>query len=243
MWADAVDLRDFYATGLGRMTRHLLRRRIRMLYPDAHGWRILGLGFASPFLGVLRIEAELTIAAMSAAQGVLAWPADAPNLVTLVDELDLPLADNSIDLAILVHAIECADELRPMLREVWRVLSDGGRLLVIAPNRRGIWARLDRTPFGHGQPYTQYQLSRLLRDNMFTPLRTAHALFVPPARSRMLMASATAWEEIGARWFQTFAGVLMIEAAKQIYGATPVAPVRRRGRAAYVSIGGQASGP
>jgi hypothetical protein len=55
--------------------------------------------------------------------------------------------------------------------------------LVIAPNRRGIWARLDRTPFGSGRPYTMSQLSRLLRDEQFTPVGTGTALFIPPARA------------------------------------------------------------
>jgi alpha-ketoglutarate-dependent 2,4-dichlorophenoxyacetate dioxygenase len=45
-----------------------------------------------------------------------------------------------------------------------------GRLLLIVPNRRGIWARLDSTPFGHGRPYSRGQLERLLGDALFTPL-------------------------------------------------------------------------
>jgi hypothetical protein len=53
-------------------------------------------------------------------------------------------------------------------------------------------------------------------------VQSASALFVPPSRSRMLLASARAWEQIGARWFQTFSGAIMIEAEKQIYAATPL---------------------
>ena len=63
-----------------------------------------------------------------------------------------------------------------MLKEIWRVLAGGGRLLVVAPNRRGIWARLDLTPFGSGQPYTMSQLSRLLRDEQFTPVGSDRAV-------------------------------------------------------------------
>ena len=102
------------------------------------------------------------------------------------------------------------------------MLAGGGRLMVIAPNRRGIWARLDRTPFGSGRPYTMSQLSQLLRDELFTPVATGTALFVPPSRSRMVLRSARAWERLGVRWFQTFAGVVLVEATKQIY-AKPIA--------------------
>jgi SAM-dependent methyltransferase len=217
MWTDAVDLRDFYATTLGRVARRMIIRRLRQIWVDVHGLTILGLGYATPFLGAFRGEAERVIAMAPAAQGVLHWPADNAPLTVLVDENGLPLADRSIDRVLLVHALECAEHIRPMMREVWRVLSDGGRLIVIAPNRRGLWAQFERTPFGHGRPYSPAQLSHGLRDAMFTPHRANFALFVPPVRSRMLLSSAGAFEEIGERWFSTFAGVIAFEATKQIY--------------------------
>jgi hypothetical protein len=97
------------------------------------------------------------------------------------------------------------------------------------PNRRGIWARLDRTPFGYGRPYTPVQLVRLLRDTLFTPMGTYGALYVPPTRSRMVLSSARAWENIGSRWFKAVSGVITVEATKQIYAATGAAePARRR---------------
>ncbi len=103
-----------------------------------------------------------------------------------------------------------------------------GRLLIVVPNRRGLWARLDRTPFGHGHPYTANQLSRLLRDNLFTPLAARPALFVPPFASRLWLTSAGAWERIGARWSPRFAGVVIVEAAKQLYAPTAVRAVQRK---------------
>jgi hypothetical protein len=115
------------------------------------------------------------------------------------------------------------------MREVWRVLSGSGKLIVVTPNRRGIWARLDRTPFGFGRPYTPLQLSRLLRDTLFMPMESNGALFAPPSRSRMILSSANAWENIGSRWFSALGGVIVVEATKQIYSATPVGEgVRRR---------------
>ena len=222
MFPDVVDLRDFYGTSLGQAARRMIRRRARMIWPNLSGLSLLGLGYATPYLQVFREEAARVIAMMPASQGVLHWPLDNRGLVALADEGELPLADFSVDRVMLVHAVECTEQLRSMLRETWRVLAGSGRVLVVVPNRRGIWARIDRTPFGQGHPFTQSQLSRLLRDNLFTPVQSANALFVPPSRSRMLLASARAWEQLGARWFQTFSGVIMIEAEKQIYAATPV---------------------
>ncbi|MDJ0951051.1 MAG: methyltransferase domain-containing protein [Alphaproteobacteria bacterium] len=231
MWTDVVDLREFYEGSTGQVARRMIRRTIRTLWPDVKGESLLGLGYATPYLRPFRGEAERIAAVMPAGQGVLHWPPEGPGVVALADEGELPLPDLSIDRVLLVHALEHTEQIRRMLREVWRVMAGGGRLLVVVPNRRGIWARLERTPFGHGRPYSDSQLSRLLRDNMFTPMRSQTALFVPPSRSRMILGSAAVWEKAGARWFQPISGVILVEASKQIYAGTTVGAVRRREKA------------
>jgi len=228
MASDVVDLRDFYRSALGQVARRMIRRAIQRVWPDLRGMRLLGIGYATPFLSALSPATERTIAVMPATLGVLRWPSEGGNLVTLAEEGELPFADYSIDRVVLVHAIETSDEVRAMLKEIWRVLAGGGRVLVVAPNRRGIWARLDRTPFGSGRPYTMSQLSQLLRDEQFTPIGSDTALFIPPATSRVMLRSAAAWERIGKRWFPTFAGVLMVEATKQIYAKPAAARAPRR---------------
>jgi SAM-dependent methyltransferase len=236
MHNDVVDLRDFYETRLGQVTRHMIRRGVRTLWPDVRGQRVLGLGYATPYLRHMDGEAERVIALMPAAQGVVHWPPDGPGAVALADETELPLPDVSVDKVLLVHGLESSEYLRAMLREIWRVLTGEGRLLVVAPNRRGIWARTERTPFGTGHPYSRAQLSRLLRDNMFTPTRSERALYVPPTRSRTLLRWAGAWERIGQKGFPTFSGVILVEAGKQLYAATAVRQKVRRRRPVVVSF-------
>jgi SAM-dependent methyltransferase len=237
MNADVVDLRDFYAGRLGQVAMSMIRRRIRMVWPDVSSQRVLGLGYAAPYLRPFLAEAERVAAMMPASQGVLPWPAEGPYRVALADEGELPLADYSIDRVLLLHAVEFSEQLRPLLKEVWRVLAGGGRVLAVVPNRRGIWARTDRTPFGQGQPYTPGQLSRLLREEGFTPEGTAAALFVPPTHSRMILRSATAWETIGERWFSAFAGIAMVEATKQIYAKPATLARRVRAQNVYIPLG------
>ena len=229
MFTDVVDLRAFYTSRRGQMARRLIGKRIRRVWPDLKGQSLLGVGYATPFLGPFRSEAERVVAIMPASQGVMAWPTDAANQVALADETELPFPDLSFDRVLLVHAIEGTEQLRAMLREIWRVMAGNGRLLVVVPNRRGLWARSDRSPFGHGQPYSQGQLSRLLRDTMFTPVQGAGALYLPPWVIRVMNRSAGAIDELGERWFRTVAGVVLVEAAKQVYAASAVrVPKRRR---------------
>lgn len=232
MWSDVVDLSEFYRSRLGQVARRLITRRIRQLWPNVRGMSVLGLGYATPYLRAFREEAGCVMASMAAPQGVLHWPENDLNLVCLSEETDLPFGDLSVDRLLLVHAVENSENLRAMMREAWRVLADSGRLIVVVPNRRGIWARFEqRSPFGHGHPYSQGQIKRLLRDCLFAPTAQERALFVPPSRKRIVLQSAQAFERAGNRWFQAISGVLIIEASKQLYAATPVrakAPARRR---------------
>jgi SAM-dependent methyltransferase len=220
MWSDVVDFRDYYETQLGQVSRHLIRRAVRGLWPDLRGRSLVGLGYATPYLRQFQGEADRVVAFMPAVRGVMAWPAEGPNRVGLVSEGALPLPDYSVDRVLLVHGLEYSQQLPTLLAEVWRVLTGEGRVIVVAPNRTGLWSRADRTPFGWGHPYSAFQLSRLLRDHRFVPTRTQRALFVPPTRYNTVLRSATAWERLGQKVFPQFSGVIVLEAGKQIYAAS-----------------------
>lgn len=229
MYPDVLDLCDFYDTHLGRVTRRLIARKLRELAPDSRGMRVLGLGFATPYLSAMIKDAERVVALMPAGQGVVHWPRDARQSVALTDELDLPLPEAGFDRVLLVHALEHTPEAAAVLREVWRVLTAGGRLFLVVPNRRGAWARSEQTPFGYGRPFTRRQINSLLRQNMFTAERSASALFLPPSRRRLVLRALIGLEGFGQRWWPNFGGVRIIEASKQIYGMTPlpVGKIRR----------------
>ncbi|MEM7124165.1 MAG: methyltransferase domain-containing protein [Pseudomonadota bacterium] len=230
MYQDVADLNAFYRSRLGQTARRVVLRRVRTLWPDVSGQRLMGLGYAIPYLRVFNGEAERVLAFCPAGQGVIRWPQDGPAQISLIDEDQIPLDDESMDRVLLAHAVENSEMQRDMLRQVWRVLAPGGRLLVLAANRRGMWARADATPFGHGHPYSEHQLDRLLRASMFTPLRTEHALYVPPLQRGLSLWSAPAWERVGQSWGLPLPGVVMIEASKQMYGALPASGRRSAAR-------------
>ncbi len=236
MQPDVTELRQFYETGLGAVARQGIGNRIREVWPDIRALRLLGMGFATPYLELFQEEAERVLALMPSGQGVIHWPSQGPGQVALGFEAEIPLADESIDRVLLVHALENTENVRQMLREIWRIMPSTGRLLAVVPNRRGIWARLERTPFGHGHPFSPPQLVRLLRENMFSPVATRPCLFMPPMKSRIMLRSASALENIGRRGIGV-GGVLVVEAAKQIYAISPtLAPVRKRAVAAVPLI-------
>jgi len=228
MSIDVIDLRNFYTQRLGVAARRFVGRGIRARLNDTRGLSVLGIGYTTPYLGLFRGEAERCLAFMPAAQGVVKWPSQRPGLSSLVDELDLPLPDSTIDRVLLVHALEMAHDPGALLREIWRVLAGGGRLLAVVPNRRGLWARMDTTPFGHGRPYSRSQITALLRDTWFTPVGWSEALYVPPVGRGWFLRSAVAWERTGATLSAPFAGVHIVEATKQVYRPIPARGERRR---------------
>jgi SAM-dependent methyltransferase len=225
---DVVDLRNFYAQHLGVVARRFIGRGIRARWNDARALRVLGVGYTTPYLGLFRGEAERCLALMPARQGVVRWPSTRPALAALVEEDELPLTDSAVDRVLLVHALEMSPDPAELLRESWRVLAPGGRLLAVVPNRRGVWARMDTTPFGHGRPYSRTQIMHLLRDTWFTPTVWGEALYVPPIPQRWFLRSAGVWERTGATLSAPFAGVHIVEATKQIYRTIPARRERRR---------------
>ncbi len=181
MYQDVVELRAFYDTPLGRITARLIRSQIAALWPDIKGLDVMGLGYAPPYLDVFRSRASHVISIMPGPQGVICWPRNNAasenagsenedeqqaeghrykgNLTALAHEGNLPLKDATFDRILMIHILEHSEQSRQLLREVWRTLAPGGRVIVVVPNRVGFWTRTDRTPFGHGKPFSRNSIN------------------------------------------------------------------------------------
>lgn len=214
MRPDIMALKSFYESRRGQLAARSIGRRLAAFAPELPGLRVLGLGYPEPFLDVLANGAERVLAFMPEEQGAALCQRRDGNVGALVKETMLPLADRSFDVVLLAHALEATDRANRLLREVWRVLDDGGKLVAIVPNRRGVWCLAEATPFGHGRPYSSSQLQGLLRTNMFTPNRRLRALHVPPFSSRLWLQTAPLWERVGERFTGQFSGVILVEAVK-----------------------------
>jgi SAM-dependent methyltransferase len=225
MRRDVLDLRQFYASDLGRAARAMIGRKVIEAWGDAHGLDVLALGYATPFVAPLREAARRVVAAMPAQQGVEIWPGGARNLSTLAPEDSLPFANALFDRILIVHGVEESPDPIGLLREVWRVLAPSGRVVVAVAARNGLWANSEKTPFGHGRPYSRGQLAELLREAELEPSGWTRALYVPPVP--WLAGWAEGFEQTGSRLWPGFSGVLLMEAVKQTFAVKPRA-VRAR---------------
>lgn len=237
MYLSAYDLKSFYHLKTGRIVRRVLQQRIAEFWPDVHGFRVMGYGYASPYLRMFKEqEAERVFGVMPAGQGAHHWPQDSHNLICLSEETELPIETNSLDRVLMIHSLEFAELMKPNLQEIWRVLKSNGRLLVIVPNRGGLWARSDWSPLGQGTPYSATQITHYLKDNGFIHERTEEALFMPPYKATMFLKSAGLFEYLGRRMMPFGAGVHMVEASKQLYARPTISGGSRvsvRGRGLF----------
>jgi SAM-dependent methyltransferase len=237
MHLDVQDLRNFYyRSALGRAAQKSLRTRMLKIWPEAKGQTVVGYGFAAPLLRPYLADARRVMALMPGPQGVMPWPASQPNVSVLTEETRWPIETGHVDKLVVLHGLETSEMPFDLLEECWRVLGPGGKVLFIVPNRAGVWARRDGTPFGFGRPYSVGQLEAQLKRHQFFPERHMGALYQIPSPKRMWMNSGPVFERVGEHMPAMIAGgAVMVEASKLVY--PPKGKVERKRRSISVLEG------
>lgn len=227
MQPGSKDPRPFYEEPIGQVARRTILRRIRRAWPNVRGLRMLGYGYAIPYLRPFAGEAERALALVPAQDET-----ELAGLHSVVrgEEDAWPFVDSLFDRILVVHGLETAESVRPLLRQIWRVLAPEGRLACVVPNRASLWSQIERSPFAHGRPFSRPQLEKLMRDSMFIPERWDSALFFPPLYSRRLIRSGAAWERMGRSLWPRLAGVHIVEATKSLYALAAPGKARVRKR-------------
>ena len=232
MATDVSRLIEFYKSPLGKISRALVREDVVRLAGNVRGLRVLGLGFATPYMRFALEPAERVLAFMPARQGSSAWPREGPSHTVLCDPLEMPLTDSAVDIIIAVHALEHVSDEEELMRELWRVSAPNAKLIIVVPRRRGLWAQMDNTPFGDGHPYSRTQLERLLRAHRFVPEHWREALYTPPSQKGIVLKSTRFFESVGHFFAPMFSGVIIVQARKELFPAVP----RRRKTERYVRL-------
>ena len=219
MHLDVLNLRGFYyRTTLGRAVQAAIRDRILQLWPVTDGMTVAGFGFAAPMLRPFLKTARRVICLMPSAQGVMHWPQGEENTSVLIPELSWPIATGTLDRLVVLHGLETSDQPSELLAEIWRCLAPGGRVIFVVPNRTGLWARSDSTPFGYGRPYSLGQLEAQLKAHEFYIEHHHSALYAPPKHTHVRVRMM-GWLEKTARKIDLpiAAGVHLVEASKHMF--------------------------
>ncbi len=231
MRPDIVNLRQFYSSRLGHKVKRRLRAILRDHWPSSEGLHIVGIGYANQLLPLPK-AANATgariLSLMPVAQGAIYWPVEDANHSVLADEMRPPFAPSSLHRVLMIHAFEYASAPDELLRIWWQLLAPGGRLMLVVPHRRGLWARFGVTPFATGTPYALGTLKTLLNGANFTLRDSRSALFCPPSTHPFWLRLFSPVEWLCATCFPRLGGVLVVEAEKQIYAGLrePAIPVK-----------------
>lgn len=230
---DVVQLRQFYASPLGQLVASAVGAALKKFWPELGDDALLGIGYATPYLApYLQQENSkaLVVAGMPVTQGAIYWPSGRENRTVLMDEGQMPFGSNWLNRVMLVHGLENTDIEREMLEEIWRVMAPGGRMLVVVPNRRGLWAGSPKSPFAHGKPYSASQLKQAVCEQLFTHIHTSSALFFLPSERKSMLKAAPWMSWLCEKLFPAFGGVWVMEVEKQIYAGIrePVRAATRR---------------
>ena len=241
MRMDVAALKNFYFhTDLGTKVIKIISKTLNPLMSSNSCEFIIGFGFTCPFMdslirmSSLNVNSPKIISLMPGEQGVVPWPKNKENLSVLVDETSWPINTSSADIILIAHGLEVSGNQDDLLNEAFRVLNGKGKLILLVPNRTGLWARSDNTPFGFGKPYTINQLTFLLSQNQFHIDNIFSVLYGMPSKKGYWLRSINFWEAVGKKFnFPFFGGVLIVEASKSVYGAHKISSKKAQKLSAY----------
>lgn len=188
-------------------------------------------------------------------------------LSVLTDYEALPFPANSLDLVVLPHTLELADDPHQTLREVERVLMPEGKVVITGFNPASLWglrrrrdALAARMGWAGRRPSSMPALPegsellgwRRLRDWLrllnFDVEGGGHGCYRPPLRTQAWLDRWEWAESAGARWWPVFGGMYLMVATKRVRGMRLVGKLKRaRATApaapAVVANGARSTGP
>lgn len=221
MWVDAAHLYQFYRSDQGRLVRDSISLCLEEFSPAPSRHEVVvSYGYGFPYLEKSLTQTQRTLFLMPSSLGAFAWPSARKNVVCLCERDVIPLPARSVHKLLVIHALEFTRDVEALLEEAWRVLVEGGELILIAPNRRGIWARSVTTPFGCGHPYSGRQLFSLVEAQGFVPFeKPTYCLYYPPLKIRPHSTKALHYiERQGREWCKKLGGLVFLRAQKRVAG-------------------------
>ena len=160
-----------------------------------------------------------------------------PGAALAADPLQLPLANQSVDLVALPHVLESHPNPHEVLREVERVLMPEGHVVISGFNTGSLWKIRQLFTFGKaGCPWDLkfiglFRLRDWLRVLGFELNGGKFGCYAPPFAQRVWLDRFAFMEKAGARWWPIAGGIYVVRAVKRVHGMRIVTPAWRMERA------------
>ncbi len=214
--ADA--LQQWLTTPLGSYLLKQERAYLDEAVADIFGFNAVQLGLAQiDFLQASRIPYKYSIA-----------PDGSANILARFDAL--PLDSQSVDLLILPHVLEFADNPHEILREVDRVMMPEGRVIILGFNPWSLWGAKRAMTYREKEfPWRGHFVSLVrLKDWLallgFDVSAGKLGCYVPPCATQKWIERFSFMEAAGDRWWGIAGGVYMLQAIKRVQGVRLITP-------------------
>ena len=153
-------------------------------------------------------------------------------IAMLHDFEDIPFESQSLDLVVLPHVLEFAEEPHQILREVERVLIPEGRLIICGFNKASLWGArqfMGRFAKHYFLPRSGDFISQLrMRDWLkLLNMEVDHAHFgcyAPPLNNQKWLQRFHFMENAGQRWWPYLGAAYIVQAVKRVKGMHLIGP-------------------
>lgn len=222
---------DWFARSPGRSLLAIESYALRAVWPSLFSKVAVQLGCAGPV--DLLADCNTQVRAVLDAPGIAGAPA---SRVYGVPE-QLPFDSRSVDIMLLPHTLEFADDPHQVLREISRVLTPEGHVVILGFNPFSLWGlwRLLRRRHASAPWNGQFlQLARIkdwLKLLDFEVARGKMLYYRPPLASETAMDRLRFLDKAGDRWWPMAGAVYLLVAKKRVAGMMPLRPEWRKTRA------------
>lgn len=233
-----IALGPWLETPAGSYVRSWQQARLDMLTADIFGFNAVQIGL--PQLNALQANRMphkwLTDTRLPSAN-----PDGASSRTVIVhDFAELPFASQSLDLVVLPHVLEFAEEPHQVLREVERVLIPEGQVIICGFNPASMWGlrqiagRLTGARFlpQNGEFISLPRLKDWLKLLNMEVNRGHFGCYAPPCGTDKWLARFAFMEQAGDRWWPYLGAVYIVQAIKRIRGMRLIGPAWNKKTAA-----------
>jgi len=232
---------DFLASPPGQYVLRWEQQQLDRAVVDIFGYHAIQLG--APELDTLaenrmplRLGVSDRLIDESEPTGNGSLPPPQPRVAVVTRFEELPFATQSIDLVVMPHILEFAQEPHQVLREVDRVLLPEGQVIITGFNPASLWgmrqmlARAGARPYlpRDGQFISLPRIKDWLKLLSFEANRGCFGCYAPWAGSDRWLARWSFMEKAGDRWWPVLGSVYMLTAVKRVRGMRVIGPARKR---------------
>jgi len=216
------DINEWYLSSLGQQLFDDLKTQLDPVLATTFGYYALQIGCTSHahrLLDSCRVKHQFSLGSENVAVDLQAYPSL------------LPVANDSIDLVVLMHHLSNTTEPHAILREAFRVLIPEGKLIIVDFNPLSLWgirhffqSWLEDAPWS-GHFYTARRLTDWVQLLGFDQQKHYRVGYMPPIQPGSVVRRPS-WLEKGLKNWFSFSGALNVLVLNK--NISPMTPVRHR---------------